>query len=264
MSLQALIFDVDGTLAETERAGHRMAFNRAFSEAGFDWYWDKHLYADLLAIGGGRERIVAFLKHYQKDISLRDAAKTRALIDQLHARKGQHFKDLVAEGAVQLRPGIKRLLLEAKGIGVRLAVATNCSSISLEAICQNQLGGAANEWFDVLVTGDQLQHKKPHPDAYRLALQALELAAEKCIAFEDSYIGLTSASANQITTVVTAAEYTLREDFSQAALVVSDLGEPQAPMQVLTDMAGSFSNQDCINIDMLKTLLLQAKTKTAD
>lgn len=252
MSLKALIFDVDGTLAETERHGHRMAFNRAFAEAGFSWYWDESIYADLLAIGGGRERIVAFLKHYQKDVSLRNATQTRQLINQLHAAKGQHFADLVAEGAVVLRPGVKRLLIEAKQAGLQLAVATNCSPISLNAICMNQLGSGADDWFDVQVTGDRLQAKKPNAEAYALALQELQLPASDCVAFEDSYIGLSSAAANRIATVVTVADYTEKEDFRKAQLVLSSLGEPDAPCEVLR---GDLAGQPYVNIHVLHQLL---------
>lgn len=257
MSLKALIFDVDGTLAETERYGHRVAFNRAFAEAGFAWHWDENIYIDLLAIGGGRERIVAFLKHYQKDIDLNDTAKVSALINRLHERKGEHFKALVEEGAIALRPGIKRLLLEAKVAGVQTAVATNCSPISLESICQNLLGASAEHWFDVRVTGNRVKQKKPDPECYRIALQELQLAPQQCVAFEDSFIGLSSAVSNHIPTVVTVAEFTQQEDFSAASLVVSDLGEPEQPANVIN---GSLGEHAHVNLAMLNALLDTTQT----
>lgn len=251
MTLSALIFDVDGTLAETERQGHRMAFNRAFQELGYDWYWDERFYAELLAIGGGRERLAAFLKHYQKDVSLRNTAKAEALLNDLHQVKTKHFKDIVAEGSIVLRPGVKRLLTEAKEQGIRLAVATNCSPTTLDSICRQQLGVSAVECFEVRVTGDRVTHKKPDPASYQTALAELNLPASACMAFEDSNIGLTSAWRNQIPTVVTVADYTEGEDFTNACVVLSSLGEPDLPCHVLS---GSLYGHSFVDVAALQDL----------
>lgn len=264
MTLRALIFDVDGTLAETERDGHRVAFNHAFSDAGFDWYWSETFYSDLLGIGGGRERIVSFLKHYQTDISLHDAEETSKLIDELHQAKAKNFRNIVKAGKVKLRPGIKRIMHEARQQGLQLAVATNCSPVSLNAICESQFGTTAENCFDVIVTGDLLEHKKPDPQAYALALEKLDMKANECVAFEDSNIGLRSALSNGIATVVTVASYTEKEDFSGANLILSSLGEPleindHADARDCSVLGGTESTlmqgHDHLSIDVLEKML---------
>jgi len=251
MSLEALIFDVDGTLAETERAGHRMAFNDAFAEFDLDWNWNDIVYGDLLTIGGGRERLTAWVdKEY-----LGRPEDREALIEKLYTRKVEQYKRRVREGHVDLRPGVARLIAEARAEGLLMAVATNSSIDSLSALTRKHFGGLPNEIFDVVITGEQLRQKKPDPHAYELAIEALGVSAENCIAFEDSSVGLQAARAVGIRTLVTVSTYTKAEDFSGAASVLSDLGEPENPapelLQGQTEQSGPVSHVD---IDWLRKL----------
>ncbi|MDD9892634.1 MAG: HAD-IA family hydrolase [Gammaproteobacteria bacterium] len=229
MTLKALIFDVDGTFAETERFGHRMAFNDAFYDLGLDWYWDESLYGDLLAVGGGRERLEAYIRYYRNE-STRGRAE---LIGDIHETKARYFKQRVGMGDVKIRPGIARILSqESWEAGLKLAVATNCSITSLTALTKQFFQRPPEEVFDVVVCGRDLKNKKPAPDAYEIALQRLGLEAEECLAFEDSYVGLKAARTVGVPTVVTVSDYTSGEDFSGAKLVLDNLGEAEKPCEL--------------------------------
>lgn len=230
MTLRALIFDVDGTLAETERFGHRMAFNDAFYELGLDWYWDESLYGELLAIGGGRERVEGYIRYYRNETT----RGRKGLIDQIHEVKARHFKQRVGMGDVKIRPGIARIFSkESWDAGLKLAVATNCSFSSLTALTQQFFQRPPEQVFDVVVCGRDLKHKKPAPDAYELALSRLGLAADECLAFEDSFVGLKAARTVGVPTIITVSDYTVREDFAGAQLVVNHLGHSEAPTEIL-------------------------------
>ena len=226
MPLRALIFDVDGTLAETERFGHRMAFNDAFYDLGLDWYWDEALYGDLLAVGGGRERLEAYIRYYRNE-STRGRSQ---LIDDIHTAKAKYFKQRVGMGDVKIRSGIARIFSqESWEAGLKLSVATNCSISSLTALTKQFFQRPPEEVFDVVVCGRDLKQKKPAPDAYQIALERLGLPAEECLAFEDSYVGLKAARTVGVPTVVTVSDYTEGEDFEGAKLVVDQLGDNDVP-----------------------------------
>lgn len=220
-SLQALIFDVDGTLAETERDGHRPAFNTAFAEHGLDWHWDEALYGELLAITGGKERIRHFAEHHAPAVAARPDFD--ALVKKLHAAKTLHFVRLVDQGALPLRPGIARLIAEARQAGIRLAIATTTSPENVSALLRATLGDAAEKWFEVIGAGDIVPNKKPAPDIYAWVLERLGLPASACLAIEDSENGLKSASTVALPCLVTVSEYTGGQDFSAACAVVEDL-----------------------------------------
>jgi len=215
---KAIIFDVDGTLSETEET-HRKAFNRAFVGAGLPWHWDQALYDQLLAVTGGKERI----RHFIQDYGVADAPADGLdeFVAALHANKTVAYTDMVSGGDVELRPGIRKLISEAKARGFRLAIATTTTPANIDALLGVTLGG--NDDFEVICAGDSVPNKKPAPDVYDLALEKLGLSAASCVAIEDSRNGLLSAVAAGIPTVVTPGIYTTGHDFTEAALVVDDL-----------------------------------------
>lgn len=247
MTLKALIFDVDGTLADTERDGHRVAFNRAFAELGLSWQWDEDLYGRLLSVTGGKERI----RYYVSDF-LEGPAPERldALVPELHAAKTRHYVAMLAEGSVGLRPGVVRLLREAKAAGLKLAVATTTTPENVTALLDSALG--TEPFFDVIAAGDVVPAKKPAPDIYVLALRDLGLAAVDCLAFEDSDNGIRSSLGAGLKTVVTVNAYTRGQSFDGAALVLDSLGEPDLPFGVL---AGDAHGKSYFDLDLAQHLL---------
>lgn len=221
--LEALIFDVDGTLADTERDGHRPAFNAAFAEAGLPWHWDESLYGELLDVTGGKERIRFFCELHAPEF-LRDA-NADARIRDLHAAKTRHYVELCAQG-IPLRPGVERLLREANRAGLRLAIATTTTPENVSALLAPDLLAL----FEKVGAGDTVATKKPAPDIYRWVLSQLELPAAACLAIEDSANGLKASRAAGLATVITRTAYTDDHDFSGALALLSDLGQVSVPM----------------------------------
>jgi HAD superfamily hydrolase (TIGR01509 family) len=223
--LRAIIFDVDGTLADTERDGHRVAFNRTFAEAGLPWYWDVVRYGQLLAVAGGRERLLHFIETSAPEIP---HARRDALARELHQRKTAHYARRVEAGQVRLRPGVARLIGEAHAAGVMLAIATTTSRVNVDALLARTLPAEAG-WFQVIVTAEDAPSKKPDPQVYRRALARLSLPAEECVAIEDSAIGLRAALGAGISTLVTANDYSRDQDFTSALAVLDDLEQVDVP-----------------------------------
>ena len=207
--LRALIFDVDGTLAETEEL-HREAFNEAFAAAGLDWVWSRDLYSELLKTTGGKERIAAFL---QDCLQIEKGAEW---IAGLHRDKTERYARLMAEGALDLRPGVRQLIDDAQIRGLRLAVATTTSRANVEALCQACFDQAAGDLFEVIAAGDEVSSKKPAPDVYQLALARLALAPGDCVALEDSRNGVLSAKMAGLPCLAIRAAYTRNDDLSAA------------------------------------------------
>ena len=226
-NLQALIFDVDGTLADTEEA-HRVAFNLAFERYRLGWVWQPVDYRELLKITGGKER----MNHYIDALQLPPAERRRlsTMVPDLHAEKTRFYSSVVADGAVPLRDGVARLLDEALAAGCKLAIASTTTAVNIDALLHATLGPRGLDMFSVIACGDQVRAKKPAPDIFELALHALDMRPEHAIAFEDSANGLRSASAAGLRTVVTPNYWTEGGDFSAAALLLPSLGDPEYPL----------------------------------
>jgi HAD superfamily hydrolase (TIGR01509 family) len=221
--LEALIFDVDGTLADTERDGHRPAFNAAFAEAGLDWHWDEALYGELLEVTGGKERIRFFCERHAPEFLHLENVDSRVM--DLHAAKTRHYVQLCAQG-IPLRPGVEPLLREAHAAGLRLAIATTTTPENIRALLAPDLLAM----FEAVGAGDTVAKKKPAPDIYLWVLAQLGLPATACLAIEDSANGLKASRAAGLATVITRTDYTDHHDFSGALALLPDLGEVSVPL----------------------------------
>ena len=222
MAVKAIIFDVDGTLADTED-GHRKSFNKAFAENGLDWYWDVALYDKLLKVTGGKERIKYFVETFRPDFV--KPGDYEGFVKHLHAVKTMHYTTMLREGNIPLRPGIKQLIHDAHAAGIKLAIATTTSPENVSTLLEVGLGKDWESYFDANGCGDIVPHKKPAPDIYLWVLEKLKLAPEQCIALEDSNNGLRSALAAGIKTYVTTNPYTHWHDFDGAAGIFDDLSD---------------------------------------
>ncbi|OGV72230.1 MAG: phosphatase [Methylophilales bacterium RIFCSPHIGHO2_02_FULL_57_10] len=245
--VEAFLFDVDGTLADTERDGHRPAFNKAFEALGLDWHWNVELYGKLLTVTGGKERIRYYIDHFRPDYV--KPADFDGLVAALHKAKTHHYTTMLAEGLIPMRPGVKRLLAEARAAGLRLAVVTTTSPENVTALLQHSLAEDAESWFEVIAAGDIVPAKKPAPDIYRWALHELNLMPEQCVAFEDSGNGLRSSLAAGVRTLVTVNEYTAQDNFDGAIAVLSNLGEPEAPFKVLS---GETCGKSFVDVSLIR------------
>lgn len=213
--LRAVVFDVDGTLAETEEL-HRRAFNRAFAEAGLGWRWDRPLYARLLATAGGRERIAAHAAALGQQV---DAAA-------IHRRKTAIYDGLLQRGGIGLRPGVAALIAHARGQGLALAIGTTTSRPNVLSLLETTLGADAAGLFASIRTGEDVMAKKPDPEVYRLVLSDLGLSGGECLCVEDSRNGLLAARAAGMRVLVTPGLYGPGGDLGGADLILRNLAEP--------------------------------------
>ena len=226
-TFDALVFDVDGTLADTEEL-HRQAFNEAFFACGIDWRWGPALYADLLQITGGKERIAEYISRQQMPASER--GRLLRLIPQVHAAKTRIYRELVALGHLHPRSGVVRLMKEARAAGLKLAIASTTSPENVDSLLSASFGKDAPRWFSAIATGDVVPRKKPAPDIYTLALERLGITPERAVAFEDSAIGVRSAKAAGLFTVATPSLWTIGQDFALADLMLTSLADPDKPL----------------------------------
>ena len=222
MSIKALIFDVDGTIADTEET-HRQAFNAAFLEHGLRWDWSRDEYAELLRTSGGKERLAVYIDSLA--VTPQEKARLKGMVQLIHATKTRIYGGLIADGRAPLRPGVARLIGEARAAGLRLGIASTTTSANVSALIGAQFGAEAWNWFEALACGDVVPHKKPAPDIYLRVLGMLRLPAEDCVAFEDSVNGLKSAKAAGLYTVVTPTQWSAGQDFHDADLLLPNLGD---------------------------------------
>ncbi|MCB1866706.1 MAG: HAD family hydrolase [Chromatiales bacterium] len=249
MHFEAFLFDVDGTLADTERDGHRVAFNRAFADAGLDWDWDAALYGELLAVTGGKERIRHYLERFHPDFEA--DGPLDAFIAGLHRAKTAHYTRLLADPGIPLRPGVLRILETARASGIRLSIATTTTPDNVMALLEHSIAPDAADWFEVIAAGDIVPEKKPAPDIYRYALDQMGLTADCALAFEDSENGVRSARGAGLATIVTVNDYTRDQDFHGAVAVLDGFGEPQAPCRAI---AGAAPAGGVVDLDFLQSL----------
>jgi len=244
--LQALLFDVDGTLADTEKDGHRVAFNLAFEQAGLDWNWSEQLYGQLLEVTGGKERIRFYLDKFNTDFAKPENFDD--FVKGLHAAKTKFYVQLMQQGRVPLRPGVERLIKEARQAGMRMAIVTTTTPANVTALLENTLGPDSESWFEVIAAGDIVPAKKPAPDIYHWVLKKMDLKAEDAIAFEDSSNGIQSSVAAKVKTIITINDYTAQDDFSDAAIVLDHMGEPDQAFEVLS---GDANGASFLNLDLV-------------
>lgn len=238
---KAILFDCDGVLVDTERDGHRVAFNRAFEQAGVEAEWSPERYGELLSVAGGKERMAAHFDARGWPVS---ESERDAFIRSLHEIKTQQFRAIVEAGALPARPGIARIVDEAHRAGLVLAVCSTSSAHSVEAVIRSSLGTSRRRKFSVVFAGDIVPFKKPDPAIYRLASRELGLRPPECLVIEDSRNGLLAATAAGMPCVVTTSRYTRDEEFPEACAVYADLGDPPGPHLTLPDLIEAVRNRE--------------------
>jgi HAD superfamily hydrolase (TIGR01509 family) len=225
--LRALIFDVDGTLADTEEF-HRRAFNATFAAAGLNWWWNRSTYRELLRVAGGRQRMRAFAE--RENVETTQRADFEELLTALHAAKTRRYDASLREEPLPLRPGIARLFDEAAEAHISLAIATTTTAGNLDALLEPTFGRTWSERFAAVVSGSEIKRLKPEPDVYLETLRQLGLDANVCLAFEDSANGIRSAEAAGLAVVATPTWYSLAEPLPQAFATLPNFGDPDRPL----------------------------------
>ena len=243
MTLPTLIFDIDGTFSETEET-HREAFNQTFVAYDLPWAWDRPMYKKLLEVTGGKER----MRHFIETFDPEGGERAMPIIPELHAAKTDRYTKMIDEGAAQPRPGVKRLIQEAKAAGMPVAIATTTSLPNVESLIKSTLGPDGMALFDAIGAGDVVKHKKPAADIFLYTLEKLGIGPEEAIAFEDSINGLRSAGGAGLRTIITPSMYTDDQDFTGAFAILSDLGEPDAPYR---HIAGAGAGETMVTPDAL-------------
>jgi HAD superfamily hydrolase (TIGR01509 family) len=256
---KTLIFDCDGVLADTERDGHLVAFNRMWREYGVNWQWDLAQYASKVKIGGGKERMASL----GRDADFRAVYDVPASEDEWwatvagwHKRKSEIYKEMIAAGALPGRPGVKRISEEALAAGWQLAVCSTSSLSSVRAVVDHVMGKALAAKFAGIFAGDMAKAKKPDPAIYLLALEKLQLSPAECVVVEDSRNGLLAATAAGLRCIITVNDLTRDEDFREAALVVTSLGDPGGERTIVLANRTPAAPGDYMTVGDLEQVLL--------
>lgn len=250
--LKAVLFDVDGTLSETERFGHLVAVNEAFKAVGLDWVWSAELYGELLKVTGSTERINHYVATYNPEYKTVNE-DLDALIAEIVKHKNANYKRIAESGRIPLRPGVERVLREIHDSGnIRMGIATTTTPQNVDALLMGNIGGDVLDWFEVIAAGNIVPKKKPAPDVYTYALAQMNLKPEEVLAVEDSENGVKSALAAGMPVLVIKSEYSTGHDLSGARLIVDEWGEEDAPFHVIDGDAGHFSY---ITADLMSSLV---------
>lgn len=258
---KTLIFDCDGVLADTERDGHLVAFNRMWREYGVNWQWNLEQYAEKVKIGGGKERMASlgrdddFRAVYDVPSSEETWWET---VSSWHKRKSEIYKEMILAGALPGRPGVKRIAEEAWAAGWQLAVCSTSSLSSVQAVVDHVMGDETAAKFAGIFAGDMAKAKKPDPAIYLLAVEKLNLSPAECVVVEDSRNGLLAATAAGMPCIVTINELTRHEDFHEAAVVVSSLGDPDGERMVVLENRTQAKPQDYVTLRDLEQILASA------
>jgi HAD superfamily hydrolase (TIGR01509 family) len=227
MKLEALIFDVDGTVVDTEEL-HRQAYNQTFLDFGFDWEWDAERYAELLGVSGGQDRLARYVDLI--DLSPAEKTRLRRIIPAIHKEKTQLYGELIESNAVRPRPGVRRLIDEAGRANLRIGMVASSAAVNVDTLVTAALGKELRKSIGPIVCAEMVSRKKPAPDVYELCLSMLRVAAAAVVAFEDSSNGLAAAKAVGLYTVVTPSRWTAGQNFECADLVLPSLGDPGEPL----------------------------------
>jgi HAD superfamily hydrolase (TIGR01509 family) len=255
---KALIFDCDGVLGDTEQFGHLPAFNQMWSELGVPWRWSIAEYGDKLKIGGGKERMASVLDDPTFRTNYRVPEDERArhdLLSSWHARKTAIYKNIISSGKIPPRSGVQRLAEEALSRGWLLAVASTSAKESVNAVLSHAMGEDMFQRFALVLAGDVVEAKKPSPDIYTLAARGLGVAPQDCIAVEDSHIGVLAATKAGMRTIVTVSSYTRYEDFSDAEIVLTCLGDPQGEHCQVLENRSHAQPGEYFTVEDLETVL---------
>lgn len=247
--LRAVIFDVDGTIAETERDGHRVAFNRAFERSGLPDRWDEKFYGDLVKVAGGQERLAHYFDAYRP---LPPAQRDRLSID-LYRLKNAIFIEMLQTMRLPPRPGVSRLLDRLAAVGIAVAIATMGSRVWVRRLLREALGRDRLARFSVVVTGESTARKKPDPEVYILALHQLQCRPEEALAVEDSENGVRAAKGAGLSCLAVRSYYGRDHDLTGADLVVDELGDETTPGRILFNPHG-VRVQGMITVDTLRSL----------
>jgi HAD superfamily hydrolase (TIGR01509 family) len=255
MKLKALIFDVDGTIADTEDV-HRQAFNAAFAEMEFSWNWDAPTYVELLKISSGPDR----LARYIEDLKVQTEERQRLLaqIPAIHRVKSRLYLEMISAGHAPIRTGVVRLIHEARTAGLRVAAAATSSTSNIEALVSSSLGREALGWFAVIASVDQVPNRKPAPDIYLRVASQLRVSPQECVVFEDSANGVRAARAAGMVTIATPSRWTATQDFSSANMSLYSLGDPSDPLDEITSRSLGVSQLGLTQVAELHARVLQA------
>ena len=251
LNLRGIIFDVDGTLADTEEI-HRIAFNRTFQEFNLDWHWSEKKYVELLSISGGKERMANFGSTLQKEF--RTEKEFLALISDMHKRKSIIYRQVLSEKKINLRPGVLRLIDELINENISLNIATSSSLENVDTLLKYNLGSEWRKLFDVVESSDTTKEKKPDPAVYKNVLRRSSLNVEHVIAIEDTQNGLMAAVLASLKTIVTTHPMTSKNVFQESCLVIDCMGEPNRPFEVLS---GKNFGHNYLNLSLIKKILNQ-------